>query len=81
MVGRLRPSDPHVIYSDIKFKKKKRLQIKIKVRGVAAAMRSGQVAVGVFLSVHSLQVLLLYQDVDAFLATRGRQSAPSANQD
>lgn len=42
------------------------------------AMRSGQVAVGVLLSVHSLQVLLLYQDVDAFLATRGRQSAQSA---
>lgn len=29
--------------------------------------RSGQVAVGVLLSVHSLQVLLLDQDVDAFL--------------
>ena len=30
-------------------------------------MCSGQVAVGVLLSIHALQILLLYQDVDAFL--------------
>lgn len=36
--------------------------------------RSGQVAVCVLLTIHPLQVLLLYQDVDAFLATRGRQA-------
>ena len=37
--------------------------------------RSGQVAVRVLLAVHPLQILLLYQDVDAFLSTGGRQNA------
>lgn len=40
--------------------------------------RSGQVAVRVLLAINSLQVLFLYQDVDAFLSTRGRQQRVTA---
>lgn len=62
-------------YSDNKIQKKKKLQIKTKVsRADGVQQHLGQVAVCVLLSIHSLQILLLYQDVDAFLSTRGRQS-------
>lgn len=65
-------------YSDIKLKKKKKKKTnKNKTeesRRRRLQRRSGQVAVRVLLPVHSLQVLLLYQDVDAFLSTRGRQN-------
>lgn len=61
-------------------KKKKKITNKNKTEEIRRVgrrergRRSGQVAVCVLLPVHSLQVLLLYQDVNAFLFTRGRQN-------
>lgn len=62
--------DPHFITQTQNKKKDK--QIKQESRW-AGGRSSGQVAVRVLLAIHSLQVLLLNQDVDAFLSTRGRQ--------
>lgn len=45
----------------------------MKIKQESLQRCSGQVAVRVLLSIHSLQVLFLYQDVDAFLSTTGRQ--------
>lgn len=72
-VGRM-TQESTLYYSDNKIQKKKVTNKNKSEWSGWVLQRSGQVAVCVFLSIHSLQVLLLYQDVDAFLSTRGRQS-------